>query len=107
MDTTLLQKAQGAMNEAVMMRKLVERFKKYHVNPQILNTLRFSAQRFDVSRSDQIAGKNFKDLYRHINVRMSHADEQLFFNYLMLNGPSNPGISVTIDTSAQTTREAT
>ena len=32
-------------------------------------------------------GKNFKDLYRHINVRMSKLDEKTFFDFLMMNGP--------------------
>jgi len=34
-------------------------------------------------------GKSFKDLYRHVNVRMTRGDEKTFFDYLMLNGPSS------------------
>lgn len=67
------------------MKTVIAKIKKYHLNPQILNTLRFSAQRFDTTRSENIPGKNFKDLYRHINVRMSRVDEKIFFDYLMLN----------------------
>ena len=53
-----------------------------------MNTLRFSCQRFDTAKTDLIYGKSFKDLYRHINVRMSRIDEKILFDFLMLNGPT-------------------
>ena len=75
------------------MRSLIQKIKKYHLNPQIFNTLRFSCQRFDTAKTDLIYGKSFKDLYRHINVRMSRIDEEVLFDFLMLNGPSSSNIS--------------
>jgi len=41
-----------------------------------------------------IPGKNFKDFYRHINVRMGQPDEQLLFSYLQLNGPSSQAADI-------------
>lgn len=75
------------------MKSVIAKIKKYHLNPQILNTLRFSAQRYDTSRSDSVPGKNFKDLYRHINIRMTRPDEKVFFDFLMLHGPSTKLVS--------------
>ena len=69
-------KTQQIISEQFLMKQLILKMKKYNLNPQIINTLRFSCQRFDSTRSNQIYGKNFKDLYRYVNVRMARADEQ-------------------------------
>ena len=79
--------------------------KKYNLNPQIINTLRFSCQRFDSSRSNQIFGKNFKDLYRYVNVRMARPDEQILFNFLKLNVSQN--LSSNFATSPRNTDRGT
>ena len=50
--------------------------------------LRFSAQRVDSQGTELLPGKVFKDLYRHVNIRMAAQDEAIFFDFLQLNGPT-------------------
>jgi hypothetical protein len=44
--------------------------------------LRFSAQRVDSQGTELLPGKVFKDLYRHVNIRMAAQDEVIFFDFL-------------------------
>jgi len=63
-------------------------FKKNKVSPQIINGLRYEANRFDSNKTGMILGKKFKDIVRHFNLKISNQDKSLFFKFLQFNSPN-------------------
>jgi beta-N-acetylglucosaminidase len=43
--------------------------------------------RFDTARNNLVYGKQFKDIYRQFNIRMTVEDQKLIYEYLRLNAP--------------------
>lgn len=56
------------------------------MNPQILNSLRLASQLVDTELTGVIKGKNFKRIYRQVNLRMNLNDEKEFFDFMAISG---------------------
>ena len=56
--------------EKQMTQRMLGLIRKNHVNPQLLNMLRYELFRIDVDRTMLIASKTFKDIYRNLNIKM-------------------------------------
>ena len=47
--------------------------------------MRYECYRFDTGSKDVMLGKQFKDIYRHFNIRMSVEDQRLVYDFLKID----------------------
>jgi hypothetical protein len=64
---------------------VLSKINEYKVNPQLFNGVRFEAYRFDTARKEWMFGKQFKDIYRNFNIRMSVQDSKLVYEFLNMD----------------------
>ena len=74
-------------NEASMLKSVLQLLKKYKVSPQVVNGVRYEMFRYDTARNNLIYGKQFKEIYRQFNIRMTVEDQKYVYEYLRLNAP--------------------
>lgn len=68
-----------------MHNKMIGIMRKNHVDPQLMNMLRFEIYRLDTDRTMLIPSKTFKDVYRNLNIKMPLEDFNFFIEYMKLN----------------------
>ena len=71
---------------------------KYRVKPQMINAIRYQMNRFDVARAEQIPSKQFRDLFKHFNIRMIHRDLNVLLEYLQLKRPGDSSLGSNFNT---------
>lgn len=59
--------------------------RKNHIDPQLLNTLRYELYRLDQDRTMLCPQKTFKDIYRSLNIKMPLEDFNFFIEFMKLN----------------------
>ena len=70
-----------------MLSRMLGIIRKNHVDPQLLNMLRFELYRIDQDRTMLIPSKTFKDIYRNLNIKMPLEDFDFFVEFMKLNAP--------------------
>ena len=71
--------------EKQMTQKMLGIMRKNHVDPQLLNTLRYELYRLDQDRTLLVPSRTFKDLYRNLNIKMPLDDFNFFVEFMKLN----------------------
>ena len=59
--------------------------RKNHIDPQLMNMLRYELFRLDVDKTMLIPSKTFKDIYRNLNIKMPLEDFSFFIEFMKLN----------------------
>ena len=59
--------------------------RKNHIDPQLMNMLRYEIYRIDQDRTMLIPSKTFKDVYRNLNIKMPLEDFNFFIEFMKLN----------------------
>jgi hypothetical protein len=67
------------------LKNVLSKVKDYKINPQLLNGVRYETYRLDTGCKDWMFGKQFKDIYRNFNIRMSVEDQKLVYNFLRVD----------------------
>ena len=68
------------------MQRVLQLFRKNHVEPQLVNMLRYEVYRMDTDRAMIIPSKTFKDVYRNLNIKMPLEDFNLLMEYMKIGG---------------------
>jgi len=72
--------------EKVLLQRVLQLFRKNHVQPQLVNMLRYEVYRIDTDRTMVIPSKTFKDVYRNLNIKMPLEDFNLLIEYMKIGG---------------------
>lgn len=72
--------------EKVLMQRVLQLFRKNHVEPQLVNMLRYELYRIDTDRTMVVPSKTFKDVYRSLNIKMPLEDFNLLIEYMKVGG---------------------
>lgn len=68
-----------------MLNRMMGIMRKNHVDPQLMNMLRYETYRIDQDRTMLLPSKTFKDIYRNLNIKMPLEDFNFFIEYMKLN----------------------
>lgn len=70
-----------------MLQKVLCVIKKYDLNPQKFNRVRFEMYREDKNRTEIIPSNNFKTIYKRLGIKTNIADEKDIFEYFRIKSP--------------------
>lgn len=87
-------KALKKPTEQKLFKSVLKMIEKQHLDPQVINRLRYSTQKLDSNRSDLMPSKNFKEMLRYLNLRIVHKDLNVLYEFMKLNGPSEDPLDV-------------
>lgn len=78
-----------------MLSRVLNIIKKYELNPQKMNRLRFELQREDKEYTQLIVSNVFKSIYKRLGIKTNMSDEKDIFAYLVLetNQPNTFNLS--------------
>lgn len=68
------------------MQRVLQLFRKNHVESQLVNMLRYELYRIDTDRTMVVPSKTFKDVYRNLNIKMPLEDFNLLMEYMKIGG---------------------
>lgn len=74
-----------AVIEKQLHQRMLGILRKNHIDPQLLNMLRYELYRLDTDRTMLVPSKTFKDIYRNLNIKMSLEDFNFFMEFMKLN----------------------
>ncbi len=88
----LKRKTELLQQEARLLKEVLSMLLASKINPQVINGLRYEANRFDAGKTGLILGKKFKDIFRHFNIKISNQNKNLMFRFFQLNGPNSEAL---------------
>ena len=69
------------MDELQLFSKVLQVIKKYELDPQKFNRVRFEMQREDKERKDELPSNTFKNIYKRLGVKTNLNDEKVIFQF--------------------------
>lgn len=55
--------------------------RKYEIDPQKFNRVRFEMQREDKERNEELASNVFKNIYKRLGIKTNLNDEKILYQY--------------------------